>query len=177
MMPTLGREISVSSLLGFASEFVRAGRQEGWGNAVARIALVVPNRIMAPEDRPAGCAGRGVAADQAAGVGDEPAGHREQPVPQGRDPHPAGGVGLAVQAGRGLRHYVGAPARRPAYIQTVSPWLAGMLVRMKLTAQTSSASSAPPRVNASWSGATVRVRRDRGSALSRSVGTWCRRTT
>jgi hypothetical protein len=28
-------------------------------------------------------------------------------VPQGRDPHSAGGVGLAVQAGQGLRHHIG----------------------------------------------------------------------
>jgi len=42
----------------------------------------------------------------------------------------------------------------------------GDVVTMKLTAQTWSA--APPRASASWSVATVRRRRERGSALSLS---------
>jgi len=42
-----------------------------------------------------------------------------------------------------------------------------MLVTMKLTAQTWSA--APPRARASWSFATVRRHRDRGSALNLST--------
>ena len=47
----------------------------------------------------------------AAGVSDEPPRDDQELVAQGGDPHPAGCVGVGVQAGQGLQHALPASAR------------------------------------------------------------------